>query len=75
MYAVGGLTCARCIVAVMDEIRTISGVTGVAVDLVKGGLSPLTVTADPAVSADTIRQSVQDAGFHVADRGTKDDVP
>lgn len=73
-YEARGLTCPRCMVTVMDQIRTLPGVKRVRVDLVQGGASPVIVTAEPAVAAETIRQRVQKAGFHMSKDETENDV-
>lgn len=62
-YAVLGLRCGACLAEVMEEVRSLPGVRAVAVDLVKGGASPVWVTASvpPAVAA--LRAAVESAGF------------
>jgi copper chaperone CopZ len=44
-YAVAGMTCDQCARAVTGELKTLEGVTDVAVDLVAGGTSSVTVTS------------------------------
>ena len=51
-YAVNGLTCGYCIAEVMQRVRELVGVTGVAVDLVKNGSSPVVVTSGPELEID-----------------------
>jgi copper chaperone CopZ len=51
-YAVTGMTCGHCEHAVTSELETLDGVTDVAVDLVPGGTSSVTVTKHPAAGRD-----------------------
>lgn len=63
VYAVAGLTCADCLAEVMERVRALVGVTGVAVDLVTDGPSPVMVTSVPPVGIATVRDAVGAAGF------------
>jgi len=65
-YAVNGLTCGYCIAEVMEQVRELVGVTGVAVDLVKNGSSPVVVTSGPELEIDKIRDVLEHAGFDLA---------
>ena len=49
-YAVTGLTCGHCVSAVSEELRGLDGVADVAVDLVAGGTSSVTVTSAQPLS-------------------------
>lgn len=62
-YAVTGMTCGYCIAEVMEHIRDLAGVTGVAIDLVPDGPSPVVVTSGPAVRIASVRDAVGEAGF------------
>lgn len=62
-YGARGLVCGRCIGEVIEHVRAVAGVTGVTVDLVRGGRSPLIVRSEPAVADDEVRAAVRDAGF------------
>lgn len=64
-YAVTGLTCGYCIAEVMEHVRALAGVTGVAVDLVRDGSSPLMVTSGPAVGIGEVRESLAETGFNL----------
>jgi copper chaperone len=67
-YAVTGMTCGHCAQAVTEEVRAIAGVSDVAVDLVAGGTSRVTVTADEPVSDDAIAAALDEAGdYQLAD--------
>ena len=46
-YQVTGMTCEHCVRAVTEEIESLDGVSAVAVELVPGGISAVTVTSDP----------------------------
>lgn len=65
VYTVAGLTCAECIVKVMDHVRWLPGVDGVAVDLVRGGQSVVTIRSGPGGSVDAVEVAVGEAGFDV----------
>jgi len=65
-YAVDGLTCGYCIAEVMEQVRELVGVTGVAVDLVKNGSSPVVVTSGPELEIDEVREVLDHAGFDLA---------
>ena len=45
-FGVDGMTCGHCVNAVTDELSALPGVTDVAVELVVGGSSTVTVTSD-----------------------------
>lgn len=65
-FVVEGLTCGSCLAEVLEELRALDGVTGVAVELVKGGLSPVTLTSITVLGAVEVRAAVKRAGFLVA---------
>jgi len=69
-YAVTGLTCGYCIAEVMEHVRARVGVTGVAVDLVKDGPSPITVTSGPEVVIGQVREALGEAGFDLTGEWT-----
>ncbi|WP_068400237.1 heavy-metal-associated domain-containing protein [Kribbia dieselivorans] len=62
---VTGMTCGHCTASVTEELKTIPGVTDVAIDLVKGGDSPVTITSDAELSQDAITDAVTEAGYTV----------
>ena len=74
-YAVTGMTCGHCASAVTSELKTLEGVTDVAVDLVAGGTSSVTVTSTSGDrktglkwSSETIAGTVTTlAGFFLSD--------
>ena len=65
-FVVEGLTCGSCLAEVLEELRALDGVTDVAVDLVKDGLSPVTLTSITVLGAVEVRAAVRRAGFLVA---------
>lgn len=65
-YPVTGMTCAHCVAAVTEEISALGGVTGVSIDLVEGGTSPVTVTSDTPLDPALVAEAVDEAGYAVA---------
>lgn len=61
-HGLTGLTCGHCVNAVTEEVSEIEGVTGVEVELVAGGTSTLTVTADREVPVDALGAAIDEAG-------------
>lgn len=66
-YIVEGLTCAACLAEVMDRVRVLPRVSGVAVDLVLNGHSSLFISGDTPLATESVRASVEDAGFQVSE--------
>lgn len=62
---VTGMTCGHCVAAVTEELSAIPGVTDVAVDLVAGADSPVTITTEGPVTQDAIAAAVDEAGYTV----------
>jgi copper ion binding protein len=62
-YRVEGMTCGHCVGAVTQEIRALSGVTDVDVDLATGRV---TVTGDRATTREEISAAVDEAGYRLA---------
>ena len=69
-YAVTGMTCGYCMAEVMEHIRALVGVTGVAVDLVQDGPSPVVVTSGAVVRIARVREAVGEAGFDLTGEWT-----
>lgn len=63
VYELEGLTCGHCVQTVEKSVRAVAGVDSVAVTLVAGSTSTLTV-AGPA-SPETVRAAVVSAGYTV----------
>ena len=64
-FTVTGMTWGNCVKHVTEELTEIDGVTDVAVDLVAGGDSPVTITTERPVSQDAITAAVDEAGYTV----------
>ena len=62
-FTVTGMTCGNCVKHVTEELTEIDGVTDVAVDLVAGGDSPVTITTEGPVTQDAIAAAVDEAGY------------
>lgn len=66
--AVTGMTCEHCVTSVTEEVSELDGVTDVAVDLVPGGASTVTVTADHRLDDQALRGAIAEAGYEVVSR-------
>jgi copper chaperone CopZ len=66
-YKVTGMTCDHCVRAVAEELTNLGGVSDVAVELVPGGVSAVTVTSEVPLSGDAVTAALDEAGeFHLA---------
>lgn len=63
-YTVTGITCGHCVRAITEEVRAIAGVIDVQVD---GRTGRVTVTSYDAISADALRDAVEEAGYSLVD--------
>jgi copper chaperone len=61
-YQVTGMTCEHCARAVSGELRALDGVSDVAVDLVPGGASAVTVTSDAPLARQAVVDALEEAG-------------
>lgn len=66
--AVTGMTCEHCVASVTEEVSELVGVTDVAVDLVPGGSSSVTVTSDRPIDDQALRGAIAEAGYEVVTR-------
>ncbi|MDM7890564.1 heavy-metal-associated domain-containing protein [Curtobacterium caseinilyticum] len=66
--AVTGMTCEHCVASVTEEVSELAGVTDVAVALVPGGSSSVTVTSDRPLDDEALRGAIAEAGYEVVDR-------
>ncbi|WP_144804879.1 heavy-metal-associated domain-containing protein [Curtobacterium sp. BH-2-1-1] len=66
--AVTGMTCEHCVTSVTEEVSELEGVTDVAVELVPGGSSAVTVTSDRPLDPAAVRAAVAEAGYEVVAR-------
>jgi copper chaperone len=62
-YTVTGMTCAHCVASVGSEIKQISGVTDVQVDLASGAV---TVVSEQPLDDAAIAAAVDEAGYELA---------
>jgi copper chaperone len=62
-FEVTGMTCGHCAAAVTEEVSAIASVSEVAINLVAGGSSTVTVTSETPVSADAVAAAVDEAGY------------
>jgi copper chaperone CopZ len=65
---VTGMTCEHCVMSVTEELSEVPGVESVAVDLVDGGESTVTVSASAPLDDDALRAAVEEAGYALAAR-------
>ncbi|WP_205708726.1 heavy-metal-associated domain-containing protein [Kineococcus siccus] len=63
------MTCEHCVRAVTEELSALPGVRDVAVALVPGGSSTVTVTSDAPLAADAVREAVDEAGYALDEAG------
>ena len=61
-YQVTGLTCEHCVKAVTSELEQVDGVSAVAVTLVPGGESAVTVTSAALLTAAAVEAALDEAG-------------
>ncbi len=61
-YSVVGMTCEHCVAAVGAEVRALSGVSDVKLDLASGTL----VVSGTGVGAEAVRSAVEEAGYSLA---------
>jgi copper chaperone len=61
-YAVTGMTCEHCVRAVTSELQELGGVADVAVELVPGGQSRLTVTSARPLAGPAVTAALDEAG-------------
>lgn len=61
-YQVTGMTCGHCANAVTGELKNLSGVRDVAVDLRPGATSAVTVTSDAPLAAEAVAAALDEAG-------------
>jgi copper chaperone CopZ len=64
---VSGMTCGHCVKAVTDELTALDGVQDVAVELVSGGNSAVTVTSVAPLDSTAVRGAVDEAGYAVVE--------
>ena len=58
-----GLTCNHCSMSVSEEVGEVPGVTGVNVDVVKDGVSTVTIEHEGTLNAQAVADAIVEAGF------------
>jgi len=69
-YGVDGMHCAHCASAVTEELSALPGVSDVAVDLVVGGSSQVSVTSDAPLDEQAVAAAVAEAGYALTPRNS-----
>jgi copper chaperone len=70
-YEVTGMTCEHCSRAVSAELKSLTGVTDVRVDLVPDGRSSVQVTSETPLAVQAIEAALDEAGgYRLADGQT-----
>ena len=64
-YQVTGMTCGHCVASVKEEFSALEGVESVEVDLIKGGVSTVTVVSAEILPADAATAAVSEAGYEL----------
>lgn len=64
-WAVTGMTCGHCANAVTSEISALAGVSHVDIEVVSGGTSTVTVTAESAPDAESLAAAISEAGDYL----------
>lgn len=58
-----GLTCNHCAMNVSEEVGEVPGVTGVNVDVVKDGVSTVTIEHEGTLNTQAVADAIVEAGF------------
>jgi copper chaperone CopZ len=69
-YSVTGMSCEHCVNAVTAELTGLAGVTGVAIGLVPGGASRVTVTSDTPLTGPAVSAALDEAGGYEMTRAS-----
>ncbi|ALQ32259.1 hypothetical protein ATC04_02800 [Arthrobacter sp. YC-RL1] len=59
------MTCGHCVASVTEELKEIDGVNDVEVILNATGISTATVSSSAALSEETIKNAIDEAGYTV----------
>ena len=63
-YSVTGMTCGHCVSAVTSELKAVSGVSDVRVELVAGGTSTVTVSSTAPLTDRQVAAALDEAGAY-----------
>ena len=66
-YAVRGMTCDHCVIAVTEEISALEGVIGVDIELVVNGNSRVTVASEHPLDTNIVRAAEDEAAYEISD--------
>ena len=66
-YAVRGMTCDHCVIAVTEEISALEGVIGVDIELVVNGNSRVTVASEHLLDPNLVSTAVDEVGYELSD--------
>lgn len=69
-WQVDGMTCDHCVGAVTAELTDLPAVTDVAVQLVAGGTSTVTLTSETPLDREEVAAAVDEAGYALARPGS-----
>lgn len=64
-FSVEGMTCGHCVSSVTEELTEIDGVDSVTVDLVKGGVSTVSVHSTTLLEIPKLEAAIAEAGYSV----------
>lgn len=64
-YGVTGMTCGHCVASVTEEIGRIPGADSVTVELVRGGVSTVTVVSEGTLDPAAVSAAVEEAGYEL----------
>ena len=67
-FGVDGMTCGHCVAAVTSELTALPGVQDVAIQLVVGGSSSVSVVSDAPLPDNAVSEAVVEAGYAVTPR-------
>jgi copper chaperone len=63
--AVPGMTCGHCVSAVTNELKEVTGVQRVSVELRKGDVSEVTILSHGALDEHALRAAIDEAGYEI----------
>ena len=66
-FKVSGMTCGHCVSAVTEELSSIAGVSSVAVELVPGEVSVVTVTSEGELAVEAVAAAIDEAGYDLVE--------
>ena len=66
-FKVSGMTCGHCVSAVSEELSSIAGVSSVAVELVPGEVSVVTVTSEGELAVEAVAAAIDEAGYDLVE--------